>query len=124
MRRGGPGPIDQAGLGRDPSVGVRLGQPAAGQALALDGRIAGDQPDHIAGIGKAALDELDRLDDDGLRACGPRLVDGSHDPRPDGGMDDRLEVVQGRLVGEDDPSERGPVERPVRAAKAFAEPAR
>ena len=44
------------------------------------------------------------------------------DARPNGGMDDRLEVAQRGRVGEDDAPEGGTIERPVGAAQARSEP--
>src|SRR6187549_1208996 len=83
-------PLPQTGLRLDPLVGVPLGRPATDQPLALDQRVALDQPDLIAQGRQAAFDQPDRLDHDGVRAVSRRAIHDGQDPGPDGGMDDRL----------------------------------
>jgi len=105
-------------LGGVRSADTRHGAEAAAhaalpEAAALDRRVAGDQPNLVAQPDEAALDQLDRLHHDRRRARSVRGVDRGQDPRPNGGMDDRLEIAEvGRIV-EHDPCQRAAIDRAV-----------
>ena len=133
MRSGGPGGVDHPGRGRrsrvarSPWAAIRAAasrgrlraRPAA--PLASGSQVTSQTSSHCRG--QPALDELDRLDRRPRRAGRLRRGDRGQDPRPDRGMDDRLEVAQRRRVREHDPAERRPVERAVRpSANSPAEP--
>ena len=123
-RRGARG-VDDAGCGgRRRSTRSRC---AAIRASASDGsapraarrsrwascRCADDEPDLVAQRREAALDELDRLHDDGRGAVARGAGDAIEDPRPDGRMDDRLEPRERLRVREHDAAEGRPVEGAV-----------
>ena len=119
----------RAGRGRQArparrSAGFRVvrRRAAADEAFPLDRRVAGHEPDLVAHLGEAALDQPDRLDDDGRRLGCLRVGDLRQDPRPDRRMGDGLEVAQRGRVGEDDPPERRAIEGPVVAQDARPEP--
>ncbi len=76
----------------------------------------------VAHLGEAALDQLDRLDDDDIFVFLVGDRDGRQDPRPDRRMDDRLQVPQRCRVREDDPAQCRAVERSVVAQQARTEP--
>ena len=119
-----PDPIVEAGLRGDPLVGVGGRGRATGEARALDRRVAGDEPHLVAGVGEPALDELDRLDDDGRSArASSAAVDrarGSAAGRPGWTIASRSRSAV--RIREDDPAEACPIERSVVAAQAVAEP--
>ena len=94
VRRGSPDvSIDTRGDGRtrstrSPWAAIRWSasspdEPRPIEPGPLRGGVAGHQPDLVAELGEAALDELDRLDDDGVGAGGLGRGDGGQDPRPD-----------------------------------------
>jgi Flp pilus assembly protein CpaB len=115
-------PFDDAPLRGDPAVGI-VGVRAAGkEPLALDPVFARHQPDLVAQLGETALDQLDRLDRDGLSCRSLGILDRAEDRRPNGRMDDRLEGRQLRGISEHDPGESGSIERAVRATNRLAEP--
>src|SRR4051794_37556085 len=117
-----PNALHEPALRRDPLVGGLGGRATADQPFALDAPIAGHEPDLVADLGKAALDETDRLDDHGRGAVTRGAVDRCPDARPNGGVRDRLEVAERDRIGEHDPPERLPVERPVVTQDRLAEP--
>ena len=101
----------EVALRGDPLVGVRGHETTPDEAAALDVGFARDEPDLVAGLGVAGLDQFDRLDDHGGCAGDPACRNRGFDPRPDSRMDDRLEVAKGRRIREDEPAERRPIQR-------------
>ena len=86
---------------------------ATGEARALDRRVAGDEPDLVADVGEPALDQLDRLDDDGRsagRLARPRSPRGSAAGPPDG----RSPRGRGAPPGPRRRSGRAPPDRAIR----------
>jgi hypothetical protein len=83
--------------------------------------IARHEPRFVAHRGKAALDELDRLDDDRRGTVAARARHGVEDPGPDRGMDDRLEIPKGGGIGEDQATEGGAIQSPVGTPVRLAE---
>jgi len=121
-RRCGTDKLDESLLGGDPLFGVGLRRAAPDQPVPLHRRVAGDQPDLVAQLGQPALDELDRLHDDRGGTLFLGGGDSRENPRPHRGMDDRLKVTQRRRIGEDDPSQRRPIELAVGAHQPGPEP--
>ena len=109
-------------LCRHPRLGVGRWDAPPDQALALDVRVAHDEPRFVAQGDETGLDELDRLDDDRARATAARVGDGREDSWPDRGVDDRLEIAERRGVSEDKPAQGRAIEASVRASICLAEP--
>jgi hypothetical protein len=110
-------------LGGDAPVGIVLGDATFPQAATLDRRVARDQPDLVAQHGEPTLDKLDGFHDDRRRT---RCFSGLHpgqDSRPDGGMDDRLEIAQRGRIVEHDASQRPSVDRAVGPLNVWPEAA-
>ena len=85
LRRPRPQPGRQGPLRIDPAPRHRRASaPAATRAAPAGRRVAGHEPDLVARLGEAALDELDRLDHDaGVDCLRARAI--RQDPRPDRG---------------------------------------
>lgn len=108
-----PGAAGQIALRPDPLCGVSGMHSSVDQSRSLDTCIARDQPDIVALSRQATLYELDRFDDGGAGACGIRLSQRGDDSRPNGRVNDRLEVLQGRRVPEHLSPKGGAVELTV-----------
>ena len=101
-------------LGGHPTRRIGGGHASTGQAGRLGRRIAGHQPDLVAGRGKAALDQLDGLDDHGRRTIGLGGRDRSLDRPAHVRVGQALQPGQGRRVIEDRRGECPPVKAAVR----------
>ena len=91
-----PGPAPASARRRSMSAGVHA---PPGQPLSLDVAGALDEPDLVAALGQAALDELDGLDHHEGVTVTPSTLETLLDESAHAGMDDGLEVPEPVGVG-------------------------